>query len=1126
MKKHLALVLALVMVLTSFSFVSAAPDFSDMNDQPSAEAVARLELLNVLKGYPDGTFRPEGEITRAEFAAVAVRISGLEGAAQSAQGVITSFSDVPAWHWASGYVGIAASSGIVNGIGNGLFAPEAPVKYEEAVTMLVRALGYEPEAQAKGGYPYGYLIVAEDIDLLDGLRGSLGVNATRGLVAMLTDNALEIPMMVSVGFGDNIRWVVSGTERTEKVYLIEKMGYEPVEGRVTSFSTSRKTVTLAGEGTFDVMDSFDYLETEGVEIKAWVDKDDLVVAYVLQETVYYDAVKYDEDNDIELVTLDDVFEVDEDATLSLNEETVRFSNLSTFNANFAKVVINDDGDVIWAKGYNFDEFIVVEEVDGNEVIAYDDYNEANLKDYDLMKDGKTLEVADINEGDILFLNNSKDFGVVYNRSEMGVVDRAYNTGGDLSFRMDGSVYDVASDAVYLEEGDMGEVTFTTLEEYVDEAAEIAIFFNFEDDVVLLSGDKGTAKTSTFGLYLEAEAKTYEDARTRKVYLPLDGVNSEGASVSFDAQVTATNDFFKNSTLISNTKDSAKDKTWADEGMVIKYTIDEDGDITKIKEIESDIDNNNEFKITDRFAGSYRLKSSTVFFLLDEEGDLDEVFTLADADEYFEEVKKFDVFSDLGVYADYIVVKDSDAVADDQEVGVITRVRNMGSDFELTINIERTSYVIDVDAEDVAAGYTPKKGHIISFLINEEMDEVRDVRAYDKSVHTDLIGTVLTGQTYKLNSSDANRQFRLGTATATPVFELDNAVILDAKGTTKSVSFSDVKDGDTVNVYYEGNPLTGKVFVRYLVVTDYVDTPGGDSIEGLVTYIDGTKAVTSKSIAEGDATTLKANFNNTTDKNVSIPKDKATYQIVNNKTGAVADSGTLNDTAGLVALAGKSVELGTVNIANTLDDGAYTIIVTVEDANENIYEAELALTVLNNDASLDATKLITVKGEKVEVDAADPAYKVALPFGTDLSKLVASDVVVNTTDAKATVGTATIVLNKTGEVIDDATVTVVVTPQSGADDKVTYTITVSVADASTATTLTSTTYVISGTSITMPATADVAVFKANITAAAGATFEVQDSAGAKKTTGDMVTGDKVVVTAQDGSTTATYTVTVQ
>jgi len=853
MKKHLALVLALVMVLTSFSFVSAAPDFSDMNGQPSAEAVARLELLNVLKGYPDGTFRPEGEITRAEFAAVAVRISGLEGAAQSAQGTITAFSDVPAHHWASGYVGIAASTGIVNGIGNGLFAPEAPVKYEEAVTMLVRALGYEPEAQSKGGYPYGYLIVAEDIDLLDGLRGSLGVNATRGLVAMLTDNALEIPMMVSVGFGDNIRWVVSGTERTDPVYLIEKMGFEPVEGRVTSFSTSRKTVTLAGEGTFDVMDSFDYLETEGVEIKAWVDKDDLVVAYVLQETVYYDAVAYDDDNDIELITLDDVFEVDEDATLSLNGETVRFSNLSTFNADFAKVVINDEGDVIWAKGYDFDEFIVVEEVDGTEIIAFDDFNEADLDDYDIMKDGKTIAVEDIVEGDVVFLNNNKEFAVVYNSTESGIVDRAYEN----SFRMDGTVYYISDlGAVYLEDGEMGDVDNDVLEEFVDEAADIEIFFDFYGDVVLMSGDKGTAKTSTFGLYLEADAKTYTDARTSKIYLPLDGVNSEGASVSFDAEVKTTNDFFKNSTLTYGTKDAGSGKTWVDEGKVIKYTIDEDGDITKIKEVERVLESTDDFKITDRFADKYRLKSSTVFFLLDEDGDLDEVFTLADADEYFEEVTKFDVYSDLGVYADYIVVIDSDAAVDTEEVGVIARIRAManGDDWELTINIEGKTPVFVVDKTDDVIG-TIAKGDIVSFMINDTMDEITKVQRYtEASNYEDLIGNVASG-VFKLDRSLGNRQFRLDNATTGTIYELDSAVILDATGTgtASTISFSAIDDGDTVNVYYEGNPSTGKVFVRYLVVVEEGTVTPPVVETGVVTYINEAK--TAMAI---DGTTYYAN----------------------------------------------------------------------------------------------------------------------------------------------------------------------------------------------------------------------------------------------------------------------------
>lgn len=257
MKKSLALVLALIMVLSSFSFVSAAPDFADVAGTKYEEAVSRLELLNVLKGYPDGSFKPEGMITRAEFAAVAVRARGLENVAVAAKGLATGFSDVPASHWASGYVGTAASMGIVNGIGNGLFAPSAPVKYEEAVTMLVRALGYESEAMAKGGYPFGYLIVAEDIGLLDDARSTQGTFASRGLVALLTDNALEIPMMITVGFGSDARYVVSGEERTKAVYLLDYMGFDTVEGRVVSYSASKDTIKV-GNKTLDVADGFEF----------------------------------------------------------------------------------------------------------------------------------------------------------------------------------------------------------------------------------------------------------------------------------------------------------------------------------------------------------------------------------------------------------------------------------------------------------------------------------------------------------------------------------------------------------------------------------------------------------------------------------------------------------------------------------------------------------------------------------------------------------------------------------------------------------------------------------------------------------------------------------------------------
>ena len=367
-KKVLSLVLALVMVLGSFSFVSAAA-LEDVAGTAYEDAVTRLGLLGILEGYPDGTFKPEGEITRAEFAAVAVRAKGLTSAAAAAQGLPTGFTDVPGTFWASGVVGTAARLGIVNGVGNGLFAPQSPVKYEEAITMLVRALGYEESAKAKGGYPYGYLIVGNEIGILDAVKGTQGAPATRGQVAQMTDNALEIEMMIQVGYGTDTKWVVSGTEDTNEKYLLDELGFDSVTGRTTSVSSSRKSITVTVEDedeqdrlgkksvSIDLPAGFDVYEVEGLETRFWY-RDGLVIARV-QEEAKFDAVEVDGD-ELTLIDEDENYEVARNATLRLDDKNV---DQDEFNADFAKVVLNDDDEIIWAQGYTLDGFILVEEVE-------------------------------------------------------------------------------------------------------------------------------------------------------------------------------------------------------------------------------------------------------------------------------------------------------------------------------------------------------------------------------------------------------------------------------------------------------------------------------------------------------------------------------------------------------------------------------------------------------------------------------------------------------------------------------------------------------------------------------------------------------------------------------------------
>lgn len=215
-KKALLLILTMLLIFGNTNFVLAT-EYYDIKGTEYEEIVKRLSSMEIFGGYPDGSFKPNNTITRAEFAAIVVRAKRLEPAANALRQISTRFSDVPLYHWALGYINVAVKENVVNGINNELFNPSGLVKYEEAITMLVRALGYESDAQAKGGYPYGYLIVSNEIGLLNGINSEeQGAPALRGFVAQITNNALDIPMMIKDVTG---KWVVSGENTTKKVYI-------------------------------------------------------------------------------------------------------------------------------------------------------------------------------------------------------------------------------------------------------------------------------------------------------------------------------------------------------------------------------------------------------------------------------------------------------------------------------------------------------------------------------------------------------------------------------------------------------------------------------------------------------------------------------------------------------------------------------------------------------------------------------------------------------------------------------------------------------------------------------------------------------------------------------------------
>lgn len=107
--------------------------FSDVKNHANQTAIEQLASRGIINGMGKGTFMPNKTMTRAEFAAIVTRALGL--AAKDTK----VFSDVPSSKWYAGYIGMANSSGIVNGVGNGKFNPEGTITRQEAAAMVARA---------------------------------------------------------------------------------------------------------------------------------------------------------------------------------------------------------------------------------------------------------------------------------------------------------------------------------------------------------------------------------------------------------------------------------------------------------------------------------------------------------------------------------------------------------------------------------------------------------------------------------------------------------------------------------------------------------------------------------------------------------------------------------------------------------------------------------------------------------------------------------------------------------------------------------------------------------------------------------------------------------------------------
>lgn len=242
LKKYVSCILILTVIAATAFCVTAADDTADEQpegfsanalEQKYLDAADMLVQLGILQGDSYGDLRLENEITRAEFSTLISKLLGMDTATT---GIRTPFfSDVPETHWAVADIGVLTAMRIVNGYDDGNFYPDETITVEQAIKILVCALGYEYVADMHGGYPTGYFIAASDCGILRGVDYTSAEQLTRAKAALLIYNALFADIAEYRGSGTSDNYVITEGE----TLLTRKLNIHGYEGIITGTDATR-----------------------------------------------------------------------------------------------------------------------------------------------------------------------------------------------------------------------------------------------------------------------------------------------------------------------------------------------------------------------------------------------------------------------------------------------------------------------------------------------------------------------------------------------------------------------------------------------------------------------------------------------------------------------------------------------------------------------------------------------------------------------------------------------------------------------------------------------------------------------------------------------------------------------
>ena len=478
-RRILSTILALAMMFSLIVVPNAvgvsASNFYDTEDTEIELAADVVSVLGIMGGYTDGSFLPYNTITRAEMAAVAAKLVGIEGYGEEVPDDMDFFNDMDDYEgWTAGIVAAAKTAGIAKADADGNFNPDMSATYEDAMQMIVSALGYSHQAMSRGGEPKDYVYIAQRLGLTKKLDTAMGQNITRADVAKIVYNALTVDLMVAVSYsgdGTNVTYeAVEGVNALNTYFdvyevkgIITENEYAAIDGETT---VEEKQVLINDEafnvGSTDIASYLGYYATVYALEADGADETKTILAFGVKNTKNNTLTITDEN--LEDVTYSpDGFEFEYWENKETDKKTKKVESSATplvlYNGKAevdvtVDLVIPENGHIVLIDNNGDDVYDIVDvweyelvyvfsasQTSGNVIGYYD-----RTTTYKFNPDDDDYHVTFLNEyGGIAQLSDIKQYSVLYVYESLDKMEKKVIISNK---RASGSVDEISSDGYY------------------------------------------------------------------------------------------------------------------------------------------------------------------------------------------------------------------------------------------------------------------------------------------------------------------------------------------------------------------------------------------------------------------------------------------------------------------------------------------------------------------------------------------------------------------------------------------------------------------------------------------------------------------------------------------------------